>query len=902
MPNNPLFDLPKGTRTGRGRSAGVSRPSTSSSTALIPIGDANLPASDHLARIQASIFGDAFGMGGKPRRPQVPGPNVLPSYAGLDDNLKGMSPSLAEVGQRMKGYVTNSRMALGITQEFSSAMERARAGTINFGEGMRKIGDSSKGLLFTLKDTIKFATAITLTQNVAGAISQGIGHITGGFIQFNSILEQARVGFTTLFSQGGDAMGVAESRAVGMIERMKEFANITPFRFPQLQEAAIRMKAFGLEMGNIIRRDNSGQLVGYMRSIGDAVAALGGGDEKIMRITYALGQMNSAGRVYQNDMMQLANAGIAGYEILAEKLILELEAKGKDMTAEDKKTLNEMYTNRIEAIRRLTSKGAISGKGAVQAIMAGLGERYGGGMERLALTMAGAFSTIADMSQALVAVMTGPLYDAIRDVVVDLSLYMQSDELLEIFTKMRDGIAGFAQELRTAIPAATKVAGDAFGFFINLMKNMFGSGGGIMGGVDTLKKGLGTLADLLSNDVVRAFAMSSIAAKVLLSAFTSNPLIATVAAIVAILGVMRTAYEQNFMGIKDTIDTLAPRFQEIADTVADNLVPAIAGFIKGAGAFITGTLSAAIKVLGPIIAGLASAFGGIGGVLQVFAPVLGFVLAMLITKKLAVDGFAMAFNRLGMAIGTAASQMAVVGANAKYTGTRSVVGNSAGMFAVDEKTGLIAGSSLADRARLGTDSGAYQAQAAGGKTVVTPGRLQGASFVSAYGPVAIPGGSYTRDIQTGAIIQREATMAPVARTFLGETMSTDLFGQEEIRKTSAQRERSISKGYLKVHPRETDILRNMSTDELKEYQATLARTGAEVPVEQMPGYGRSVAMGEGRLRVEQEGKSFLAQKAREARKEAAGRAGLSLREFDEKIGNLIRSGEYRTKDQVDEFY
>ncbi len=900
MPNNPLFDLPKGTRTGRGKNAAVAAPSTSSSTTLIPY-EPPLSASDHLARIQAAIFGDAFGMGGKPRGPQIPGPNVLPSYAGLDDNFKGMSPSLAEVGQRLKGYVTNSRMALGITQEFSSAMERARAGTINFGEGMRQIADSSKGLLFTLKDTIKFATAITLTQNVAGAISQGIGHLTGGFIQFNSILEQSRVGFTTLFKQGGDEMGVAESRAVGMIERMKEFANVTPFRFKQLEEAAIRMKAFGLEMGNIIRRDSSGQLVGYMRSIGDAVAALGGGDEKIMRITYALGQMNSAGRVYQNDMMQLANAGIAGYEILAEKLIQELEAKGENMTAEDKKILNEMYTNRIEAIRRLTSKGAISGKGAVQAIMAGLGERYGGGMERLSKTMAGAFSTIADMSQSLVATMTGPLYDAIRDVVVELATYMQSDALLEVFTKMREGIAGFARDLREAIPAAAKVAGDAFGFFIRLMQNMFGSGSGMMGGLDTFKKGLGTLADLLSNDVVRAFAMSSIAAKVLLSAFTSNPLIATVGAIIALLGVMRTAYEQNFMGIRDTIDTLAPRFQEIADTIQANLVPAIAGFIKGAGLFITGTLSAAIKVLGPIIAGLASAFGGIGGVLQVFAPILGFVLAMLITKKLAVDGFALAFTRLSQAIAGAASQMSVFGANARYTGTRSKVGSNLGMVAVDDQTGALAGSSLADRARLGTaDGGSEQLKNKVGTQVITPAKLRGASFVSAYGPVAIPGGSIVRDIATGAVIQREAEMGPVARTFIGATMNTEMFGEKEVQEFGRLRDRSIAKGYLGVDTGREEALRHMSKDEIKELEATEKRTGQPVPTEQLPGYARAAALGEGRMKVEQGGTAFLAKKAREARRQEAARRNVSARAMDKIVADAVAAGEHRTPQKVDE--
>jgi tape measure domain-containing protein len=863
MPDNPLFDLPQGTRTGRGRSAGVATSSVSSSTAVVPIGDVNLPYQQHLARIQSAIFGDAFGMGGKPRRPQVPGANVLADPTNPMDNF---APSLKEMANGMKNYITDSKLARGLTQDFNAALQQARAGTLNFGSALRTIGDSSKGLLFTVKDTIKFATAITLTQNAAGAISQSIGHITGGFIQFNSILEQARVGFTTLFAQGGDSIAMAESRAEGMIEKMKQFANITPFRFPQLQEAAVRMKAFGLEMSNIIRLDSqTGEFSGYIKSIGDAVAALGGGDEKIMRITYALGQMNSAGRVYQNDMMQLANAGIAGYEILAEKLIQELQAKGEDMTNEDKKTLNDLYNNRIEAIRRLTSKGAISGKGAVQAIMAGLGERYGGGMERLSKTMMGAFSTIADMSQALVATMTGPIYAAVRDIVVELATYMQSDEIMEFFLKVRESLMAFANTIREAVPAAAKIGGDALNFFFGMLQKMFGGSSDVGGGLSIIIDGFRTLGDLLKNDTVKAITFAAIAAKALMSAITSNPLVVTIGAIIALLGAMRVAYEQNFFGIKDTIDQLAPTFEALATTISEEIVPAVTGFIEGFGSFITMLASGVIKVFGPIIAGIAGAFGGFGGILQTIAPLLGFIVALMVTKQLAVSGFALAFEKLGAAIARTSGQMAVFGANTRTWGSRSVVGAGVGLMPVNSRGEVIRGSA-AEKGGTGF---------VGQKTIATPGLLRGASYVSATGPVAAPGGAQTIDTRTGKVIAREAVMAPIAVTQLGATMGTELFANKEIQQTNKLRQKMVDRAWIGLMPSTEDAYRHMSEQE--KFNA------AEGRGTMLPGFLRARRAGEGDIGVRKQGNIQLARASRAERRANAKRLGISLTQYEKRL-------------------
>lgn len=100
------------------------------------------------------------------------------------------------------------------------------------------------------------------------------------------------------------------------------------------------MRAFGFATNEVLPN---------LQAIGDAVAALGGDDDKIYRITYALGQMKQAGRVYQNDMMQLANAGIAGYELLSRAVLKDLVKSGDITLKYNGKVIDKMLLNQKDA-------------------------------------------------------------------------------------------------------------------------------------------------------------------------------------------------------------------------------------------------------------------------------------------------------------------------------------------------------------------------------------------------------------------------------------------------------------------------------------------------------------------------------------------------------------------------
>jgi hypothetical protein len=650
-PDHPLLGAQPGTRvpaTKRGRRGGPVGPVVSGSTAVQPYFD---PLSTDLAEsISKAIFDSNYRelIGGDAGATSMPFAFGGQGFSDLDNVMQGMNtfPGLSKIGDMasgMKNAFMATRPMVGIMQDFDDAVMRASEGSLDFSQALDAATSSGSGLISTFKDTAKLAVAFVLTQNAANAIYRSISHLSSGFIQFNQALEDAKVGFSTLFYNAGDSMGVAEGRATGMIDRLKEFANITPFYFTQLQEAAVRMQAFGFNIGDVIQRDESGQLVGYIKDIGDAVAALGGGDERIMRITYALGQMRSAGRVYQNDMMQLANAGIAGYEILSEALIQEIEATGDKMTNEQRRILNDLYANPIEAIRRLTTAGRISGKAASGAIIEGLGEKYGGGMERLSKTMTGAMSTISDMSQSLVAVMTGPLYNAIRDLLVRFSELLQQKGTYGIFVKIGQSLQGFANTLREAIPASMKVIANSMLYFGNLFAKVFG-GSETGSAIDFLRSGIATIGDLLSNNLVRAAVVASLAIKALMTAVSTNPLVATITLAIAALGALRNAYETNFLGFADTVDQAAAPLMEIGPDIAEALIPAIKALGAAAAQIIGGGLVIALKAALPLISSIAAGLGAMAGVLEKLAPLIGSLMGAFVVKKAAIEGMAILTN------------------------------------------------------------------------------------------------------------------------------------------------------------------------------------------------------------------------------------------------------------------
>ncbi|TCS80383.1 tape measure protein [Tepidibacillus fermentans] len=227
----------------------------------------------------------------------------------------------------------------------------------------------------TISDIFRNAVSFSIGMGLFNAIQNGFRSLVGTIFDFNTMMENAKIGFTTM-------LGSAQ-QAKSFLESLQDFADKTPFEFPQLQDSAKMLMAFGFEAKDVLP---------IMKAVGDAAAGVGGGEETISRITYALGQMRNAGRVTAQDMMQLTSAGIPAWHILA-------KAIGKT----------------VPEVRKLAEEGLIPADKAVNVLVVGMEERFKDLMKNMENTWQGITSTIKDTLRGIIGKATEGAFEGLKN-------------------------------------------------------------------------------------------------------------------------------------------------------------------------------------------------------------------------------------------------------------------------------------------------------------------------------------------------------------------------------------------------------------------------------------------------------------------------------------------------------
>jgi len=279
--------------------------------------------------------------------------------------------------------------------------------------GMDSAENSARDLAATLTRRLGGAiAAVGLTKLAKDAFDAGIA--------LRSFGQQASIGFETMLG-GAD-------KARQFMSDLQRFAAETPFEFQGLVRSAQQMLAFGTSSDQVLPR---------LRAVGDAVAALGGGSEGIDRVTRALGQMQAKGVVSSEEMLQLTEAGIEAWAILAEKIGVTVP-EAMDLVAER----------------------AISAQEGIDAIVSGIEERFGGMMERQAKTFEGLRSTIIDELRMATSEGVQPLFDTLQkemeELKKDLPLLADAvriafEGISSILSGVVDNISEIAREVSTTI-------------------------------------------------------------------------------------------------------------------------------------------------------------------------------------------------------------------------------------------------------------------------------------------------------------------------------------------------------------------------------------------------------------------------------------------------------------------
>lgn len=190
---------------------------------------------------------------------------------------------------------------------------------------------------------------------IAGAAATG-AVLTKNALEISNNAEQAQIAFTTM-------LGSAE-KAQSFIAEMNDFAIKTPFDVQGVQDAAKKMLAFGFDVKEVIPD---------LTAVGDAAAGLGLGAEGIDRITLALGQMRAKSKVSADEMLQLTEAGIPAWDILAKKMGIT-----------------------TQQVMKLSEKGLIPADKAINALVEGMEKRFPHMMDQQAKSLSGLWSQIKE--------------------------------------------------------------------------------------------------------------------------------------------------------------------------------------------------------------------------------------------------------------------------------------------------------------------------------------------------------------------------------------------------------------------------------------------------------------------------------------------------------------------------
>lgn len=228
-----------------------------------------------------------------------------------------------------------------------------------------KIGGDSSGLKKELAATQRQmkkafgADSLALSSKAGktlGALAAAIMAVGTASVVTAGKMKQSAVAFDTLI---GDT-----KEAKTFLKDLYQFAAETPFEIEGLQETAKRLLAFKFAAKDIVP---------IMNTIGDAAGMLGSGQEGINRMTLAIAQMQSKGKLQSQEMLQLAEAGVNAWQYLADSMGMS-----------------------INDVMDKVSKGQVSSSQGINAILMGMQKDFAGGMEKQAKEIPGLWATVMD--------------------------------------------------------------------------------------------------------------------------------------------------------------------------------------------------------------------------------------------------------------------------------------------------------------------------------------------------------------------------------------------------------------------------------------------------------------------------------------------------------------------------
>jgi tape measure domain-containing protein len=438
----------------------------------------------------------------------------------------------------------------------------------SFGQGLK---DAFGGAAKAVGQTVLGAGAAA----AAGITAWGASAVKAG-IEFNTLGQTSRAALTSL-------LGSTEA-ANAQMSKLDDFAKTSPFAKSVFIDAQQQLIGFGM---------SAEKVVPTLDAIQNAVAATGGSSQQISDITLVLSQISAAGKITGTDLMQLAQRGINAADLIGSQM---------------GKTGPE--------IKAAITAGTLDAGAALDALTAGMAEKFAGAAAGVKNTWTGA---------------TDRIKSATRDM---------GSALVEPFISQEGGgkAVEWANEIadliRLLIPPAKEFAAMIADKISPTIDSLLGKAKGLLGNLD-FSKATGSLSSMAPVIGIVGGAMAPLLGQLPLvgKLFTglTGPIgivLGLVAAMVAVSPELRTALGGAVSQIAEAFGNLGPLIGEIGE-LAGELLSQVGTVLAD---LITSLLPPIVDLLGGIIPPLTSIISVVGGALtqaiSALTPHLGDIIAL----------------------------------------------------------------------------------------------------------------------------------------------------------------------------------------------------------------------------------------------------------------------------------
>lgn len=275
--------------------------------------------------------------------------------------------------------------------------------------GIKSVGTSADSAQASIANATLRVGAMVAA--MAGITS--LGDVAKNVINTGASFETLRVRLEGLLG--------SQQKATEAFDMIKQLAITTPFEVEHLTQTFAKLTSFGITPTEKM-----------MRALADTSAAAGGGQQNLERVSLALGQAWAKQKLQGQEIMQLTEAGIPVWDLLA-------KATGKNVTE----------------LQHMSEAGTL-GRDVLLKLWDAMGEKSAGASERLMSTFSGSISNAKDAMAEFFDLISRSgvleyLTKQIQGVLEEFDRLKKSGELETKAKQISDAVTAMADVFKTVI-------------------------------------------------------------------------------------------------------------------------------------------------------------------------------------------------------------------------------------------------------------------------------------------------------------------------------------------------------------------------------------------------------------------------------------------------------------------